>query len=102
MYFFNYRDELYHYGKKGMKWGKHKSKQDYASQRSGNENVSQRGKDQDKYGKTQRGSNSKSGKQVMRRPDGPKALQKKPTSSKGSPKKTMNRVKQYKLVTRKN
>ena len=54
MYFFNYRDELYHYGKKGMKWGKHKSKQDYASQRSGNENASQRGKDQDKYGKTQR------------------------------------------------
>lgn len=34
MYFFNYKDELYHYGKKGMKWGVRKNKNDYKVKRS--------------------------------------------------------------------
>ena len=29
MYYFNYKDELYHYGKKGMRWGIRKKKSDY-------------------------------------------------------------------------
>lgn len=29
MYYFNYKDELYHYGVKGMVWGRHKKKDDY-------------------------------------------------------------------------